>query len=150
MTVLLTLLAACVTWDGTWIFTFDANSEIAGDCAEDTGDDSTTTQTGNAATFVDIYRTGDGGVVVLLEQALKGEVSGNAIDCEWSQQTESDTYKEKHQISMSGTTEAGVLSGEVEDETWAEDEEGADYNCRETWGYTAERTVSPADRYVGN
>lgn len=142
------LLSACTTWDGTWLFTWDPNVALSGDCADDDEDDDTT-YIGETSSWVDIFRTGGGEVVVMLEQPLRGNVEDNAIEAEWDREEDHGTYGQRDEIVLTGRYEAGLLVGEVKSETWMEDEDGADYTCEQTVDYEAERTVSDADRYVG-
>lgn len=150
MGIILLALAGCAAWDGTWLFAFDPNTDVTGDCAsEDTGGDGTVTVTGENYLWVDIYQTDGAEYVVLIDQALIGEPTGATLEASWSYKYESGPYTESRSIEFEGTMEGASMSGVVSTSQKESGGEG-EYTCTTEYAFTATRNVSDRDRYAGS
>jgi hypothetical protein len=145
--VLLLLLAACDgRFDGTWLFMVDPEPALSGDCAAggtDTG--ATVETTGTERMWVDIYATGQGGLVVLFDRPLVGDAEGTSMSASWKQERDVGGVVESDEIAIDGTLSAGELAGELVET--AVDSAGT---CTETYGYTALRATTPPDQMAGH
>lgn len=135
-------------FDGTWLFSFDAQADYGGDCAPDP-EDAVYTYTGTNNSWVDIYTTGGGGLVVLIDQALTGEAEGSTFSASWSQDYEEGDYSSHDEIGIEAELAAGELTGEVK---WLEaTASGEDlYSCETTGSFTAWKSTTGPDEIAGN
>lgn len=133
-------------FDGTWLFFVDMEPTAeTGTCME--GVEDTTTYDGTYNMLVDIYTTDDGGIVVLMEEALYGMVDGSTFDAgfEYVETDEGEVYSEGYDVD--GTRDGATLSGSIT--SWYTYTDGTNTeDCSSTWSYTAERNASDGDRYL--
>lgn len=152
MSLLPLLLVGCFgasKFDGTWLFALEPGGEYSGDCAPEDGDVEYS-YTGTLNSWVDIYKTGDGGLVVLFDESLIGTAEGSSLAAEWTYEYESDSYASHDQIELDGELAAGQLSGDI---TWTEQSayEGEDpYSCIRSTSYTAWQTTTGPNEIAGN
>lgn len=152
MSLLPLLLVGCFgasKFDGTWLFALDPEGEVTGDCAPDDEGEGEYSYTGTDNTWVDIYKTGDGGLVVLFEESLIGTAEGSALSAEWVYEVEGDGYASQDQIELDGELASGELTGDI---TWSYTEsDGEDvYSCVSSTSYTAWQTTTGPNEIAGN
>ncbi|MBM4389919.1 MAG: hypothetical protein FJ090_02245 [Deltaproteobacteria bacterium] len=144
--MLLAFLLGCSPFEGTWVFYFDAEPAVSGDCADEDDDDSTYDT--NRGMLVDIYALGSGGYAVVLEEVLTGEARFGVLHAEWLEEYTEGTTTRSNYLALDATLEAGAMLGEVSTGSWRESEGGSDYTCDSTYGFTADRITSNRDSYV--
>jgi hypothetical protein len=151
--MMMVLMGGCSLFtqvDGTWLFHFEYESSYSGDCADD-GDSGAgdVVYVGTHDVLVDIYSSGGGDVVVLLDEALTGTVEGGELDASWEDSRTYDDATSAYGYRITGTLGDGTLSGEYEAATEYSGP-GDDYSCSQSTAYEAERLVSDPDDYVGD
>jgi hypothetical protein len=142
--VLLSVLGCASPFEGTWLFQADRQSQVTGDCADDS--DTETVLTGTSNFWVDIFRTGSGEFVVLFDEPLTGDVSGNELTASWQTSEQSDDYTDSEQVAFTGALSGGTMTGNVTDKTTTKSG-GDTYDCTTRVTFTAERNTSAPAAY---
>jgi len=141
------LLSGCLIspFDGTWLFSFDAEPvSVEGTCVDQ---DDTTTTTGDSYDTVDMYTNDGNGIVVLMEMGLHGTVDGKQFTASGIDDFGDIDWSETETVTISGTLAGKVLSGRVVT-SWMSESGTTQQDCTTTWSYNAERIDSDPDDYT--
>lgn len=150
MALLLAGTTACSSsgkLEGTWLFRIDLNSEVEGDCAGDDTGGGTITYDGTNDMWVDIYRTGSGGLVVFLNAPLVGEYDGGELTASWQQTATYNDQTDTEKVQLTGSLDGGLMSGTI---VATEESTGPDdtYTCTTRYTYDAFKNLSDPDDYA--
>jgi hypothetical protein len=143
-------------WDGTWLFMYDQNSATsAGDCADDTQDD-TTTVFGTDNSWIDVYATGDGRVVIDIEgNDLIGSEQGGTLVATYVEGYQDEDSLQRTTYTMNATRDGDTMAGtivvldeEQSPESYYQDAQS--YSCTYTGSFNAVHIVSGPDDFAGS
>lgn len=141
--LLLSWLGCSSPFEGTWLFMFDNNAKVTGDCLDE---DDTTVYSGTSNTWVDIFQTGTGEFVVLINEPLVGTAVGGELTAAWEDSYESEDYFESNVITFTGAISGGEMTGNVLDDSLSRSGDDT-YTCATRYDFTAERTTSSPNAY---
>lgn len=132
-------VAGCADpFEGTWLFRVEREPAYDGTCDVPAND-----VDGYGHVLVDVYRTGDDGVVVLFEEPLVGTVEAGRLRASWEETNLVGSSTQASELAIDAALEAGMLAGEI-----ARRDAVDDVACDQTWDFEGERIVSDPDAYA--
>ena len=150
--MLILMFAACSVFqplDGTWLFQFERDSSLSGDCAGDDSGGAETTYEGTNDMWVDAYTITGNQIVIVLGVPLVGTLTGANVEASHETGYESGGVDESESTVLEASLAGGTMEGTVTtEEKWSA---GSDsYRCTRVQKFTASRATSSPDSYAGN
>lgn len=149
--MLLLVLSACTIFqpvDGTWLFTFERESALSGDCGDDSGGGDGVVSTGATNMWVDGYTLSGNEIAFQIDgTCLVGTLSGGDIDVSYERGSRQGDFSENYDTVLEGTLSGGTMEGSYSNTTTYKSD-GDTYICTETQGFYAARAVSYPDTYA--
>ena len=144
------LLASCSVFqplDGTWLFQFEREATLSGDCASEDSGGGTTTYEGTNNVWVEAYSATGGQVVIVLDDPLIGTLNGGNVEASYKTATSSRGVESSDETVLEAVLSGGAMAGTLTQETrWSGG--GSDYRCTSATDFTADRVTSSPDSYV--
>lgn len=150
--MILFLISSCTVFqplDGTWLFQFELEASVSGDCAGDDSGGGTTTYEGTNNVWADAYSASGGQVVIVLDVPLIGTLNGANVEVSYATASSSSGVELSDDTVLEATLSGGTMEGTVTEETrWSGG--GMDYRCTSKTNFTADRNTSSPAAHVGD